>query len=250
MGRVARSLAAVALSCALLLVPTASAARAAPKQPRPDATLTPGAADPAVNQDNVQQTICVPGYTKAVRKVSSSTKTKVFIEYDISKSERSKYVIDHLIPLELGGSNDIKNLWPEPKKGEQTSVDKDAVEFLLNQFVCTGHVPLPIAQLAIARNWTTAVDDSIALANAAGAAATTTTTTAPPQTTATPAPQPGQPCPNGTYVNVNRQVVCRPYPSPSGPPPGATAQCNDGTYSFSQHRQGTCSSHGGVGQFL
>lgn len=31
---------------------------------------------------------------------------------------------------------------------------------------------------------------------------------------------------------------------------GATAICNDGTYSFSQHRQGTCSGHRGMRQFL
>jgi hypothetical protein len=31
-----------------------------------------------------------------------------------------------------------------------------------------------------------------------------------------------------------------------GPPAGASAQCADGTYSFSQHRGGTCSHHGGV----
>src|SRR5947208_9284651 len=33
-------------------------------------------------------------------------------------------------------------------------------------------------------------------------------------------------------------------------PPGATARCNDGTYSYSQHRSGTCSHHGGVAQWL
>ena len=32
----------------------------------------------------------------------------------------------------------------------------------------------------------------------------------------------------------------------AAPPPGAAAQCRDGTYSYSQHRSGTCSSHGGV----
>jgi hypothetical protein len=36
-----------------------------------------------------------------------------------------------------------------------------------------------------------------------------------------------------------------PTPTPI-PPPGATAQCCDGTYSFSQHRSGTCSHHGGA----
>ena len=34
------------------------------------------------------------------------------------------------------------------------------------------------------------------------------------------------------------------------PPPGATAQCNDGTYSFSQTHSGTCSHHGGVAVWL
>src|SRR5947207_10880315 len=33
-------------------------------------------------------------------------------------------------------------------------------------------------------------------------------------------------------------------------PAGATAHCNDGTYSYSQHRSGTCSHHGGVAQWL
>src|SRR4051794_30613511 len=34
------------------------------------------------------------------------------------------------------------------------------------------------------------------------------------------------------------------------PPPGATALCADGTYSFSQHHSGTCSHHGGVAKWL
>lgn len=33
-------------------------------------------------------------------------------------------------------------------------------------------------------------------------------------------------------------------------PAGASAKCRDGTYSFSQHRRGTCSHHGGVGSWL
>lgn len=57
-------------------------------------------------------------------------------------------------------------------------------------------------------------------------------------------------CPNGSYVNSSGNRVCSPSGSPSGPPAGATAKCNDGTYSMSQHRQGTCSGHGGVDHFL
>lgn len=33
-------------------------------------------------------------------------------------------------------------------------------------------------------------------------------------------------------------------------PAGASAKCRDGSYSFSQHRRGTCSHHGGVGAWL
>lgn len=38
--------------------------------------------------------------------------------------------------------------------------------------------------------------------------------------------------------------------NPSSNPSGATALCNDGSYSYSQHRSGTCSHHGGVRQWL
>jgi hypothetical protein len=54
---------------------------------------------------------------------------------------------------------------------------------------------------------------------------------------------------NGTYVNSKGQTVKRPE-NCSNPPPGATAQCRDGTYSFSQSRRGTCSHHGGVANWL
>jgi uncharacterized protein YabE (DUF348 family) len=64
-----------------------------------------------------------------------------------------------------------------------------------------------------------------------------------------PTPAPAASCPNGTYVNSSGNTVCSPYSSPSAPS-GATAQCVDGTYSFSQHRSGTCSYHGGVAQWL
>lgn len=54
--------------------------------------------------------------------------------------------------------------------------------------------------------------------------------------------------PSGTYTNVDGNEVQRPYKAISIPV-GASAQCEDGTYSFSQHRQGTCSHHGGVAEW-
>ncbi|WP_232001785.1 DUF3761 domain-containing protein [Mycobacterium sp. 852014-52450_SCH5900713] len=61
-------------------------------------------------------------------------------------------------------------------------------------------------------------------------------------------------CPPETYENSSGICVPRPVqPDPSQPqtPPGnATAKCRDGSWSFSQHRTGTCSGHGGVAQWL
>jgi Protein of unknown function (DUF3761) len=48
------------------------------------------------------------------------------------------------------------------------------------------------------------------------------------------------------YINSDGTPVHRPARDDSGKPQGDTALCRDGTYSFSQHRDGTCSHHGGV----
>jgi hypothetical protein len=55
----------------------------------------------------------------------------------------------------------------------------------------------------------------------------------------------------GGYRNVDGERVPSPRRSADGrPPPDATALCRDGTYSFSRHRSGTCSHHGGVAEWL
>ena len=56
-------------------------------------------------------------------------------------------------------------------------------------------------------------------------------------------------CGVDSYRNVNGNCVHRPVHSTSVPV-GASAHCRDGTYSFSQHRRGTCSYHGGVAAWL
>lgn len=68
-----------------------------------------------------------------------------------------------------------------------------------------------------------------------------------PTPNTTPAHQPS--CTNGSYVNSAGATVCSPEATPSAPA-GATAQCRDGTYSFSQSHSGTCSHHGGVSAWL
>lgn len=59
----------------------------------------------------------------------------------------------------------------------------------------------------------------------------------------------GSPSGGDTYTNVDGNQVHVPVQAPSAPA-GATAHCRDGSWSFSQHRSGTCSGHGGVAEWL
>lgn len=116
----------------------------------PDSACTPGAIF-AVNKS----TICVSGYTKKVRDVSTAIKKQVFKEYGISWNLRSNYEVDHLISLELGGSNDISNLWPESYKIKNGATSKDQFENYLHKQVCNGSMTLSEAQRQISTNWMT-----------------------------------------------------------------------------------------------
>ena len=121
----------------------------------PDARCTPGSIDPAVTQANIYSTICKSGYTRTVRPPEAQTgRFKFDVAYPAYGDPHSeKTELDHLVSLELGGSNDATNLWPETPP---TPNPKDKVEGALNRAVCDGQVTLAAAQNAIASNWTTA----------------------------------------------------------------------------------------------
>ena len=61
--------------------------------------------------------------------------------------------IDHIVSLELGGSNDIANLYPEKLYGRPGFRVKDRLENRLHSMVCAGSIGLRAAQRAIASNW-------------------------------------------------------------------------------------------------
>jgi hypothetical protein len=79
----------------------------------PDSKLTPGDTLEVTTQD-----ICIPGYTQKIRNVPIAVKKKVYEEYGIATHGPREFEVDHLIPLELGGSNSLRNLWPEHEAGE------------------------------------------------------------------------------------------------------------------------------------
>ena len=117
--------------------------------PLPDPGCSPGAVFPTAT---VEQ-ICTSGYSASVRDVPESEKKAVFAEYGITSHPTGAYEVDHLISLELGGSNDIANLWPEPAEPVPGFHQKDIVENFLHTQVCNGSISLLEAQQRIAGNW-------------------------------------------------------------------------------------------------
>ena len=196
----------------------------------PNPQRTPGATNPNVTQLNIHSTICVSGWTSTVRPPPSYTtalkQRQLVSGYayhgDLNPAD---YEEDHLIPLELGGSPTAEaNLWPEPYHVTKGAYSKDTIENKLHGLVCSGTLSLATARHAIASNWVAAYQRYISVP-------------APkPSTTWHPAPTATQSAP--------------PQNTAPAAPAGATAICNDGTYSYSQHHSGTCSHHGGVREWL
>jgi hypothetical protein len=117
----------------------------------PDPKLTPGDVNPAATLS----VICVRGYTSkpGVRHVTAATKRQVFAEYGVDPKS-DKFEVDHLISLELGGSNAIGNLWPQSYTSSPYNAHlKDALENRLHAMVCAHQLDLAAAQREIAGNW-------------------------------------------------------------------------------------------------
>jgi len=115
----------------------------------PDKDCTPGAIISTATKDQ----ICQSGYSSTVRNVPDSEKNQDYAEYGITSRSPGEYEVDHFISLELGGSNDIANLWPEAAAPKPGFHEKDKVENYLHAQVCSGAMTLLEAQTAISSNW-------------------------------------------------------------------------------------------------
>ena len=115
----------------------------------PDSACTPG----DILSTGTKDAICKPGYAQSVRNVPDSEKNQVYAEYGIKSHTPGQYEVDHLVSLELGGSNDISNLWPELASPKPGFHEKDKVENYLHDQVCSGAITLKQAQIEIATNW-------------------------------------------------------------------------------------------------
>ena len=115
-----------------------------------DAACTPGATRPVTKAE-----VCVKGSAGKARAVSAGEKNQVMRAYglDPRTGKHPTLEIDHLISLELGGSNDAANLWPEPASPKPGFHEKDATENALHSAVCRGDLTLEQAQHLISTDW-------------------------------------------------------------------------------------------------
>ncbi len=121
-----------------------------PTAAMPDLRLTPGRA----LKVSARQ-VCVSGYASRVRDVPESEATAVYARYGVVHVPYA-HEVDHLVSLELGGSNALANLWPEPYAGRWGARTKDVLENRLHDLVCSGRLALRRAQRLEAGNWVAA----------------------------------------------------------------------------------------------
>src|SRR5207302_10672657 len=98
----------------------------------PNPALTPGIARTDITQAN----ICATKWGKDARHVTAAMKRQVFASYGFvngNKDPRCPCEIDHLVSRELGGADDMRNLWPQSYNGSWNAHLKDKLENRLNQ---------------------------------------------------------------------------------------------------------------------
>ena len=149
LGVLARLIVLVSVTAAVTVPASAAASPCHVHARLPDRACTPGTVLPSATKEPV----CKVGYTKRVRNVPERVKNLVYQRYGITRHPRGTYEMDHLIPLELGGSNKQKNLFPQAAEPRPGFHEKDLLENQLHASVCDGRMKLKTAQRLIATNW-------------------------------------------------------------------------------------------------
>lgn len=113
--------------------------------------------NPAVTQENIDQTICVPGWAKSIRPPGHYTyavKRRLMAEQGIPLERIASFELDHVLSLGIGGHpTDPGNLRLQPWEGPDGARAKDRVETALHRAVCAGRVTLLDAQACMGADW-------------------------------------------------------------------------------------------------
>lgn len=118
----------------------------------PDEDCTPGAVTSEISPANTTPVCGAPSSPD----VDPTVRTSVLNAYGVGELEHDKYVIDFLVPRQLGGANDFANLWPIPLN-DPARTTKQATDAAAIDAVCGGRAGIQAAQYALASDWTTAL---------------------------------------------------------------------------------------------
>lgn len=143
----------LAVAAVLFLLPNPGKSNAEMEASLPNHALTPGMTH-TVNLEDV----CSDSDEDLDPAVPPQRREAVFREYGISPDRSAEeFQVDYLISPQLGGTDDVRNLWPQSYKETTWNAEaKDALERHLYQLVCERKISLAEAQHDIATNWITA----------------------------------------------------------------------------------------------
>jgi hypothetical protein len=117
----------------------------------PDSSKTPG--------DTVYPIMLMEICNKeflAKQMVSEKTKEEVMKSYGIPNTLKKNYFFDQLIPVNLGGNSELKNVWPQQLNSTWSPYKKKQLEDTLNWLVCNAKMTLSDARYIIKRDWVSA----------------------------------------------------------------------------------------------
>jgi hypothetical protein len=117
----------------------------------PNIRLTPG----AVATTNANVVCSLPKHGDGVG-MPAAEQTAVYDAYGyVAVSQQRKYILDDLVPLDLGGAQVQSNVWPAALRGTGF-YEKVQTDHILRDLVCRRLISLPQAQRALERDWYTA----------------------------------------------------------------------------------------------
>lgn len=125
--------------------------------PAPSATYPELIRNLDVTQRTIDQTICIPNYTRSIRPHTSYTnkiKKQLITEFGFINSDLGDFQLDHFLPLELGGHpTDPRNLKLGYYIASPNIRDKDKLAGFLKRKVCAKIITLDEAQKEITEDW-------------------------------------------------------------------------------------------------
>lgn len=145
----------VAAACVIAL-PAMAAAQL------PNGLQTPGAA----TKVDVKK-LCAADFESSVKPMTDWQKAEALSRYGL-RPEKFDGVLDHVVPVSLGGTNDPDNLYPFHAQGEYTAEAKQQLAAKVRDLVCDGKLTLKQAQDVFKKDWTKGYKQYVQAMNAPG----------------------------------------------------------------------------------